>query len=99
MEIDTRTLRNIENGVSDIAHSKLERFAKELGTTVPLLETVHERQIININTPHDNHVVYNNGVIQAPEQKTIDKLVDELRHQLSKKRRATCSSRCQNYCP
>ncbi len=75
--ISARALQNIENGKTDVPHSRLEQIAKAFGKTVAELEAWHEKPIINnIHQPQDKFIIVNHGSVQYEAE--MPKKVQEL---------------------
>jgi transcriptional regulator with XRE-family HTH domain len=63
--IGDRALTNIENGTTDLPHSRLELIAKALDMTVAELESYHQIPITNhFHQPQDKFIGVNHGKVK-----------------------------------
>jgi transcriptional regulator with XRE-family HTH domain len=84
--IGDRALTNIENGTTDLPHSRLEIIAKALDMTVAELETYHQIPVTNhYHQPQDKFIGVNHGKVkyEAELPKRLQEIEERMtQHQL-----------------
>ncbi len=78
MEVSEHTVRDWENGRTDIPHYRVVQAAKIFNMTLPELETAHQYPLVHIESQHNNQEINNIGTMHS-DLEGQNEFIQELR--------------------